>query len=81
MKKFLLVATALTAVHARVEGRREGQSRRPSWGLAAFGARRKLELAAEGRQASSPTGQPSQACGGRGTARKLRRRRILVVAK
>jgi hypothetical protein len=26
----------------------------------------------EGRQASSPTDRPSQACGGRGKARKLR---------
>jgi hypothetical protein len=51
----------------RVEGRREGQSRRPSWGLAAFGAHRKLELlAAEGRLAVSPTDRPAQAYGGHG---------------
>jgi hypothetical protein len=36
--------TKTTAVGSTMEGRREGQSRRPPWGLTASGGRRKLEL-------------------------------------
>ena len=57
------------AVLGRVEGRCEGQSRRPPWGLAALGAHRKLELSTlEGRHVSSPVGSPRPA-GGAGSPR------------